>query len=302
MSDGVLRERLAVLGSPVAHSRSPLIHRAAYAVLGLDWEYGRERLEPEGLAGFLAARGPEWRGFSVTMPLKEEAHRIAAVRDPVAEESGVVNTLLRIASGVGRRPSWAGFNTDVAGLASAIARAGLDASATVVIGSGATAVSAILAARSLGAERVTVLARRPEALAELAARFDGSREPGAPAALTVASAPLSADPGSVAAEALASATLTVSTLPGPAGAGLALPPGAERVPLFDVAYSPWPSPLAGRWAAAGGRAHAGIEMLVEQAIVQIRIFAHGDPGRRLDAEERVREAMRDAAQLPGVGG
>ena len=300
-SDGVLRERLAVLGSPIAHSKSPAIHAAAYAELGLDWAYDREQLDAEALEAFLASRGPAWRGFSLTMPLKEEAHRIATVLDPIAEESGVVNTLLRIASGVDGPPRWAGFNTDVPGLAAAIRGAGLDVSRTVVLGSGATAVSALLAARSLGARRVTVAARRPAAAAELAARFDGTSAAGG-AALEAVSVAL---PGSVSGSAdgsapgapeldVSDATLVVSALPGQAGADLALPERITSIPLFDVAYDPWPSPLAERWRAAGGAAHPGTEMLVEQALIQVRIFRGGDPGAPLPEEETVLAAMRAA--------
>ncbi|WP_449282567.1 shikimate dehydrogenase family protein [Leucobacter sp.] len=297
--DGVLRERLAVLGSPIAHSKSPAIHEAAYGVLGLDWSYERGRLEADALEGFLASRGPAWRGFSLTMPLKEEARRLASVLDPVAEESGVVNTLLRIASGVGEGPRWAGFNTDVAGLAAAIRDAGLDASRTIVLGSGATAVSAILAARQLGARHVEVVARNAAATGDLVDRFGGSREPGSSEALRVSGSglqpPVSEAPTAARPEASADAsTLVISTLPGPAGRDLALPEELTRIPLFDVAYDPWPSPLAERWRAAGGEAHAGTDMLVEQALIQIRIFRGGDPATPLPDEDRVLAAMRAA--------
>lgn len=303
--DGVLRERLAVLGSPIAHSKSPAIHAAAYRELGLDWSYGRERLEAAELEGFLASRGTAWRGFSLTMPLKEEAHRLAAVLDPVAAESGVANTLLRIAGGVGAGPRWAGFNTDVPGLAAAIRRAGLDATSTIVIGSGATAVSAILAARRLGARHVEVVARNPRAVGELVGRFAETREPEAAETLHVSGTVLrhSAEnrlllgvPPSDPRE--SAPTLVISTLPGPAGGDLEVPEELMRIPLFDVAYDPWPSPLAARWKAAGGEAHAGIGMLVEQALIQIRIFANGDPGAPLPDEEGVLAAMRSAS----VGG
>lgn len=312
MNDGVLRERLAVLGSPIAHSKSPAIHAAAYEVLGLDWGYGREDLDASALGPFLASRGQEWRGFSLTMPLKEEAHRIASVLDPVAAESDVVNTLLRIASGVGDGPRWAGFNTDVAGLAAAIRNAGLDASSTIVIGSGATAVSAILAARRLGAQHVEVVARNAPAVGDLVGRFDGTSEPGSASALHVSGTPLerleatlqlrAAHRPTLQQGAVPQPTLVISTLPGPAGRGLAIPDELTRVPLFDVAYDPWPSPLAERWRAAGGEARPGIEMLVEQAVIQIRIFVGGDPERPLAEEARVRDAMRRAAGLSNMGG
>ncbi|MBK0418167.1 shikimate dehydrogenase [Leucobacter sp. CSA1] len=287
-------EKLAVLGSPIAHSKSPLIHAAAYEELGLSWRYTRIRVGEDGLAPFLDGRGPGWRGFSLTMPLKEEAHRVAAALDPAAMESGVVNTLLRL-SGPGT-PRWAGFNTDVGGLAEAVRKAGLDATRTAVIGSGATAVSAILAARSLGAEHVSILARNIRATSDLVARFADSHEPGSQLRLHVEGTSLRHPEAlDVALHPALEATLVISTLPGPAGRELELPAALMRIPLFDVAYDPWPSPLAERWRAAGGTAHAGIDMLVEQALLQIRVFANGDPGLPLEAEERVLAAMHRAA-------
>ncbi|WP_449277429.1 shikimate dehydrogenase family protein [Leucobacter sp. GX24907] len=286
--------RLRVLGSPIAHSRSPLIHRAAYEVLGLDWEFDRDELVAADLEGYLAERSRGWRGFAVTMPLKEEAYRLSALRDPVAEESGVVNTMLRLDTD---DPRWAGFNTDVLGLAAAISKAGLDATRTAVIGSGATAVSAVLAARRLGAEHVEVVARNEEAAAALVQKFSGSREPGAETGLRMSTthllAPAALERLTEAGGATASGTptLVISTLPGPAGTGLVLPEQLAAAPLFDVAYDPWPSPLATHWQHAGGRAHAGIGMLVEQALIQVRIFVRGDGGAELEDEEALLAGM-----------
>lgn len=274
-----------MLGSPIAHSRSPRIHAAAYEVLGLDWQYDAIRCEADELEATLAGFGEEWRGLSLTMPLKEEAHRLAVRLDPVATESGVVNTLLREDAG------WAGFNTDVVGLAAALGNAGVDASETIVLGAGATAVSALLSARQIGAERVTVLARRPDAAEALVARL---RDSGGGLA-ELASGALT---GAEADSAVSSATLVVSTLPGPAGVAADFPTGIEQVPLVDVAYDPWPSPLAERWRNAGGRAESGIDMLVFQALVQVRIFVNGDPTVQLPREPDVLAAMRAA----GMGG
>lgn len=287
--DELAAEHLAVLGAPIAHSKSPAIHAAAYRELGLAWSYGREEVRADELEGFLRAHHTGWRGFSLTMPLKEEAYRLASILDPVAQESGVVNTLLRLDS---EAQPWAGFNTDVGGLAAAIRNAGLDAARTVVLGSGATAVSAILAARRLGADQVVVAARNATATSELVARFDGTAEANGETPLHVTGASL---------EQLEETlnelqpTLVISTLPGPASAKVQLPTQILEVPLFDVAYDPWPSPLAERWRAAGTEAHAGVDMLVEQALLQIRIFAGGDPGVELQREDAVLQAMRTAA-------
>ncbi|WP_125099539.1 shikimate dehydrogenase family protein [Leucobacter chromiireducens] len=279
-------DQLAVLGWPIGHSLSPAIHRAAYEVLGVDWRYSAVRCGTAELAPFLAGRGAEWRGLSLTMPLKEEAHRLAASLDPVARDSGVVNTLRRRADG-----GWDGFNTDVAGLARAISAASLDAGRTLVIGTGATAISAVLAARQLGGAELLVVGRRLDAAAALAERFDGT------GGMSCAAMALT-DPDLPA----WTPSLIISTLPGPAGAALELPSALTASPLFDVAYDPWPSPLAQRWGASGGRAFPGTDMLVEQAIVQIRIFRGGDPATPLPAESAVRAAMRAAAAPHGVGG
>lgn len=290
--------KLAVLGSPIAHSKSPAVHAAAYRELGLDWDYGRQELHANELQGFLAGLGPEWRGLSLTMPLKVEAHRLAKVLDPVAQESGVVNTLLRV-TGIGDLSAWAGFNTDVGGLAAAIRREGLDATRTLVLGAGATAISALLAARRLGATEITVLARRPEAAKVLVDRFDGTSEPGG-APVKVSSAGLFSDPslGDRLSEKarFAASTLIISTLPGRGIDWEQVVPLA-LAPTFDVAYDPWPSTLAGLTEASGVPVYSGAGMLLEQAILQIRIFVNGDPSLALDREVEVRESMYRAAGL-----
>lgn len=291
--------RLAVLGQPIAHSKSPVIHAAAYSALGLPWEYEAIECAEAELAEFLARRDASWRGFSLTMPLKEEARRIALVVDPVAEASGVVNTLLRLTDGVNGVPQWAGFNTDVAGLAEAIRRAGLDASRVAVLGGGATAVSAVLAAGMLGASHVVVAARRIEAARQLASRFDGVVMRDGNPALGVTATQLG--------ERLDTAndvapTLIISTLPGTAGSYVELDASTLEVPLFDVAYDPWPSPLAVRWREAGAEAFSGIDMLIEQALVQQRIFVNGDPNAALDDEESLLKVMRAAVASANMGG
>lgn len=270
---------LAVLGSPISHSRSPRIHRAAYEVLGLSWEYEAIECDRSGLRPLLESRGTEWRGFSVTMPLKGEAHRASRILDPVAEESGVVNTLLRLDGGAG----WAGFNTDVPGLAAAIREAGFDAARTVVLGSGATAVSALLAARSLGAESIEIAARNVEAVSELVARWPSVSGTNLAFPEAVGLSPVGERP-----------TLVISTLPGRAAETISLPGWLSEVPLFDVAYDPWPSPLAARWEANGGRVHAGLGMLLHQALAQVRVFVNGDPTFPLADEAQVFAAMRRA--------
>lgn len=267
------RSRLAVWGDPIAHSKSPDLHAAAYRTLGLDWEYGRRQVTADAFQANLSGLDGTWRGLSLTMPLKEEAFRAAATRDRHAELTGAVNTLL-----LGDAP--AGFNTDVGGIVDALAEAGISGVETVrILGAGATAASALLAATEIGATRVEVRARRAEQAAGLVVL--GER-----LGAVVAVHPLDAPTEPV--------DLTVATLPSgtelPAGTAAAL---AERGgALFDAAYAPWPSALASAWG--DGVVVSGLGMLLHQAVRQIRIFRQGDPVIALPDEAAVVAAMRAA--------
>jgi shikimate dehydrogenase len=260
--------RLAVLGSPIGHSLSPAIHAAAYRELGLDWEYGRADVPEGGLGVFVAGLDEQWRGLSLTMPLKREAIVLADRLDPVAKTTAQANTLVLGADGIG---AW---NTDVAGVAAALRSAGVEgAGRAVVLGGGATAESAVEALRALGAE-VAVAVRTPER----AARLDGRAR-----IVPLAEAPL------------AGTDVVVSTLPPRAEFAVAVPQETQGV-LLDVAYDPWPTPLAAAWADAGGAVVHGVEMLLHQALVQVRLFTGRAAGERLPDEERVFLAMRAAVE------
>jgi shikimate dehydrogenase len=267
--------RLAVLGSPIAHSRSPQLHLAAYRALGLDWCYDRVEVDDSGLAGFLAGLGAEWRGLSLTMPLKRRVAELVPEVDDVARRTRQGNTIL-LERG---RPVRA-FNTDVHGIVAALGGAGVaSARHAAVLGGGATAESAVVALESLGAE-VTVAVRDVEKVMASGA-FASTRVvalgPDADAALTHSDA-------------------VVSTIPPAADftVGLATLDAAQT--LLDVAYAPWPTPLAAAWESSGGRVVHGLEMLLHQAVHQIRIFVAGDPATPLPDEAAVIRAMRAAVE------
>jgi len=276
-----MRSTLAVLGSPIAHSRSPALHAAAYEVLGLDWEYGRIECREDGLAGLLAGCGPEWLGFSLTMPLKRVAFELSAWQDDVARATGAVNTLRRDPAAPER---WLGWNTDVGGLVRALRENGLDAAREVVVlGGGATATSAVCALAELEAQRVTLLVREPSRAAEPLRVAQAAGLDAGLASLTELDAVAER------------AGLVLSTLPGAAATAVSASAATRAaVPLFDVAYDPWPSPLALSWAAAGGRAVSGLPMLVHQALLQLRIFLHADAQEPLAEEQAVLAAMTAA--------
>lgn len=246
--------RLAVLGSPIQHSRSPQLHLAAYGVLGLDWAYERIEQTEQTVVDFVRSRGPEWRGLSVTAPLKRAILPALTALDETAELSGAVNTVVLEA---GRRR---GLNTDVEGIVRAFARAGIERLGTVdVLGAGATAASTVVAMRRLGASRVVLRVRDAGRATTVAALGDRL-------GLEVAVAPLV--PAREAPDAI------VSTLPGGAEHGLVYDATVRReAAFFEVAYDPWPSPLAASWLEVGGTVVDGLDMLVEQAVEQVRLFA-----------------------------
>lgn len=272
MPDG---SRLAVLGSPIGHSRSPELHRAAYAVLGLDWEYDRVEVDAAGLPEFLAGLGPEWRGLSLTMPLKRRVAELVPEVDEVARRTRQGNTILLS----GGRPAKA-FNTDVHGIVAALGAAGVaSARRATVLGGGATAESAVLALETLGAD-VTVAVRDVDKVVASGA-FTEYR--------VVALGP-DAD------AALAGSDAAVSTIPPGAAFDVRLGALRPEQTLLDVAYAPWPTPLAAAWGEAGGRVVHGLEMLLHQAVHQIRIFVAGDTATPLPDEEAVIRAMRSAVE------
>jgi shikimate dehydrogenase len=262
--------RLAVVGWPIEHSLSPVLHAAAARELGADWRYERRPVREGELAGFVDVLDGAWLGLSVTAPLKREAARIAARLDDRARLTGAANTLL-----LGAQPR--GWNTDVGGIVRAFAEAGLDGAATgAIVGAGATAGSALVALAELGARHVVVALRTPAKGGELAAL--GER-----LGVAVALQPLHAPVPAVDA--------AVSTLPAAAEAAPAFAHPPSR--LLDADYA----------RAAGSRYRDalpaaalidGREMLLGQAVLQARIFASGDAAAPLPDEERVAGAMRSA--------
>lgn len=283
-------QRLAVLGSPIAHSQSPALHRAAYATLGLDWQYDAIEVRTGELDAFLAGLGAEWHGLSLTMPLKQEVMPLLTGLDRMATLTGAANTVLLGRSDAG--PTLTGFNTDVTGLVRALADAGVTRAIHVtLLGAGATAASALVAAAELGAESVDVVVRTPsraDPLIELGH--------GVGVAVTVANLTSLGSPER-------QSDLVISTLPG--GPVLAAEFPAElrsRAVLFDVSYSPWPSSLARSWEAAGGTVCSGLGMLLHQALIQVRIFVSGDPFEPLPREDEVLQAMRGALAEEPVEG
>ncbi|WP_414169750.1 shikimate dehydrogenase [Streptoverticillium reticulum] len=247
------RRRAAVLGSPIAHSLSPVLHRAAYAELGLqDWTYDRFEVDEAALPAFLAGLGGEWAGLSLTMPLKRAVIPLLDEVSATARSVEAVNTVVFTEDG--RR---LGDNTDIPGIAAALRERGIEKTGcAAVLGAGATASSALAALARICTGEVTVYVRSAERAAEM-------RQWGERLGVAVRTADW-AD----AAEAFA-APLVVATTP--AGATDALAAAVPERPgtLFDVLYEPWPTPLAAAWQQRGGAVVGGLDLLVHQAVLQV---------------------------------
>ncbi|MEP9385387.1 shikimate dehydrogenase [Nocardioides sp. KR10-350] len=252
--------RCAVLGDPVAHSLSPVLHRAAYDALGLEgWSYDAVQVPAGTLNSFLGGLGPlagsawppgEWRGLSLTMPLKREAMGLVASCSHRGRLVGAVNTLVRTSYG------WAGDNTDLPGAVAAV-RERTEAPITrgAILGAGATAASTGLALVELGAREVVLLARDASRAEETVAVVAAH-----PAGPSVTVAPLDATPD---------ADVLVSTIPASAQDEELVGRWRQVPVLFDVVYDPWPTPLV---AAAAGVVVSGLDLLVHQAALQHALF------------------------------
>jgi shikimate dehydrogenase len=252
--------RAAVLGSPIAHSLSPVLHQAGYAALGLDdWTYTAIECAEAGLPALIASCGPEWAGLSLTMPLKRAVLPLLDSVDPVATATGGANTVIFGKDGRD------GYNTDVAGMVAALTEAGVTApKSAVILGAGATACSAVAALRDLGLAAVTVAVRDP-------ARAGDLRTVAEHLGVEVTVAPLAGQRAGV----LPPPDLLISTLP--AGAADFLTEGhGAGVPapacVFDVVYAPWPTRLARAAGQAGATVVGGFELLLHQAAGQFELM------------------------------
>jgi shikimate dehydrogenase len=262
-----------VLGSPIAHSLSPVLHQAAYDALGLsDWTYEAIESDEASLGEVLSRLERLGRaGASLTMPLKRAVLPMLARTDRLVADVGACNTVLF----GGVDGDWYGANTDVPGMVAALRRGGDSGDSgdsggvqsAMVLGGGATAASAIAALAELAVGEVTVYLRRPEAAAELVA-----------VAERVGVVPPSVASFAEAGARLGEAELVVSTTPGGATDILVTElPGRVSGVLFDVVYAPWPTPLAAAWSARGGVVVGGLELLVEQAALQVELMTGQKP-------------------------
>jgi len=279
---------VAVLGAPVSHSLSPVLHTAAYAALGLTWwRYEAIECDEAGLPGLLDRCGPDWAGLSLTMPLKRAVLPLLDRIEPLVTEVGGANTVVFAAA------QRLGYNTDAPGMVRALAEHGVEAGQggpagpALILGAGATACAALAALRDLGERSVTVAVREPARAGDLLAAADRL-------GLAVTVWPLDSP-------ALTEARLVISTVPAGA-ADLAARIITQLVPVprlvFDVVYHPWPTAPAAAARRAGATVVGGFDLLLHQAALQVELMT-GRPApvgemRQAGLAELTRRAGRPA--------
>jgi len=264
--------KFCVVGSPIQHSLSPVLHQAAYQELGLDWTYEKHLVEQGQLANFIQSK--DYAGLSVTMPLKREAFDFASEWDENSLLTNVSNTLALVGG------SWQAANTDVFGIEKALSLVDSPKS-TVILGSGATSASALVAvSKKFPKTNVHVMARNQESAADLVALAN--------------SLGLSASKTPISAAGIAESSLVLSLVP--AGSFDEVWDDVSRMVkggwLFDVSYSPWPSVAAMSWESE--RTISGLEMLIWQAISQIEFFAHSQGISIEGVEKQLYQVMKSA--------
>jgi len=254
--------RAAVLGSPIGHSLSPVLHRAAYAELGLTWwQYDAIECDEARLPGLLDSCGPDWAGLSLTMPLKRTVLPLLDRIEPLATSVGCANTVVFAAA------QRLGYTTDVPGMVNALAERGLpgeggsDAGQVLIIGGGATACAGLGAVAELGGKSVTVAVRDPARTKDLQQAADRLG--------------ISVTLASFTPKSMRDASLVISTVPAGAADFFAAnfsEHASARTAVLDVVYHPWPTPLASAAALAGAVVVSGFDLLLHQAARQVELM------------------------------
>jgi shikimate dehydrogenase len=257
-----------VIGDPIAHSKSPMLHGFWLEALGIDAEYRARRVTSEGLSAYFAARGADadWLGCNITIPHKLAALDFVEDRGDVRSSIGAINTVFRDSGAL------VGTNTDAAGFYAPISGMDLTGHPVVVIGAGGAARAILFALARIGVGRVTLLNRNPLKGAALLASFG-----------------LEGDALKLDAPIPSAALLVNATSLGMTGQpplDLDLSPLPDEAVVYDIVYAPLETGLL---KAARSRDLAtvdGLEMLIGQAALAFELFFDAAPPRERDDELR----------------
>jgi shikimate dehydrogenase len=259
-----------VIGDPIAHSKSPLIHKFWLEKLRMAGDYRATRIAARELPAYLANRcsDPSWRGCSVTAPLKQEAARLALDPTGICSRIGAANAIFRSPLGCG-----IGANTDIIGVASALGAPGLPWHRACVIGAGGAARAILEYLRASNAAQVSLIVRDVAKAAPvhgLVHSFSACADALAGADLVVNATPLGMG----------------GTDPMPSAVLDALEKTQDQALIFDMVYSPVQTPFLRHAAQLGRRTVDGLAMLIGQAAPAFALFFGRPPPREHDAELR----------------
>ena len=240
-----MKIRAGVLGDPIAHSLSPLIHNTLYKALDIEGEYSRFQVSEAQFSSFLGSHSPEdWSGFSLTMPLKEIALTHVTRIDPIAQRAQAINTLIPVD---GR---WHGYNTDVIGFEKLLGD--VDARSISILGAGGTARAALVA---LGTQEKVSIYRRSQ-----------HRDP----SLRGINPSITIKNWSDYQEAFAD-DLVINTVPELREVAIDRDSIRTRA-IIDALYAPWPTALSTLAERFGIHFQSGIDLLLSQALPQFTLM------------------------------
>ena len=258
-----------VIGDPIAHSKSPLIHGFWLDTLGIEAEYRKMHVTPEGLADYVESRrgDPAWRGCNVTIPHKQAMLDLVEDRGDVRASIGAVNTVVR-----GEDGALIGTNTDAGGFYAPIAGLDLEGLHAVVIGAGGAARAILFALSRVGIARVTILNRNVLKAAGLLSRF-GLKGDAVPLGAPLPPADLLVNASALGMAGQPPLDIDLSPLP-------------EHALVYDAVYAPLETPLLVQARARALDTVDGLEMLIGQAALAFELFFGAEPPRARDDELR----------------
>lgn len=258
-----------VIGDPIAHSKSPLIHGFWLKALGIDAEYRATHVTPEALADYFESRraDPAWRGCNITIPHKQAALDHVEDRGDVRGSIGAINTVVRAEDG-----ALIGTNTDAGGFYAPIAGLDLEGRHAVVIGAGGGARAILFALSRVGIGRVTILNRNVLKAAALLSSF-GIKGDAVPLGSPLPPADLLVNASALGMAGQPVLDLDLSPLP-------------EDAVVYDIVYTPLETPLLAQARDRALDTVDGLDMLIGQAALAFELFFGAEPPRDRDEELR----------------
>ena len=258
-----------VIGDPIKHTKSPLIHGFWIDALGLDAAYRAHHVAPEELPAYFAARrnDPAWRGCNITIPHKQAALDLVEDRGGVRATIGAINLALRAEDG-----AIIGTNTDAGGFYAPIADVPLEGAPVVVIGAGGAARAILFALSRIGVGDVTILNRNVLKAAALLSAF-GLKGKALPLGSSIPAAALLVNTSALGMAGQPPLEIDLSPLP-------------DDAVVYDIVYAPLETSLLKAARDRDLETVDGLDMLIGQGALAFELLFGAEPPRDRDDELR----------------